>query len=75
MFPDVQSGTIGWECPKCGRCYSPIVPLCHHCPTMPLFPYADYVHPSCTCGQTSTTPCPIHSTFTIGTDTISASNT
>lgn len=27
-------GTIqqGWECPKCGRIYSPTTPMCSHCP-------------------------------------------
>ena len=22
----------GWECPKCGRVYSPTTPMCSHCP-------------------------------------------
>jgi uncharacterized OB-fold protein len=22
----------GWECPKCGRIYSPTTPMCSHCP-------------------------------------------
>jgi uncharacterized OB-fold protein len=22
----------GWECPKCGRIYSPTTPMCLHCP-------------------------------------------
>lgn len=22
---------IGWECPRCSRCYSPFVPACFHC--------------------------------------------
>lgn len=22
---------LGWECPKCGNCYSPIVLICHEC--------------------------------------------
>lgn len=21
----------GWECPRCGRCYSPLVTACDHC--------------------------------------------
>lgn len=25
------SGTMGWECPKCNRVYSPIVVECPHC--------------------------------------------
>jgi hypothetical protein len=27
--PTIQQG---WECPKCGRIYSPTTPMCSHCP-------------------------------------------
>jgi uncharacterized OB-fold protein len=27
-----QKTNMGWECPKCGRCYSPFTEKCSHCP-------------------------------------------
>ena len=26
-----QWGQMGWECPKCGRCYSPYTSECRYC--------------------------------------------
>ena len=23
--------SVGWSCPKCGRCYAPYVPICGYC--------------------------------------------
>lgn len=32
---------LGWECPKCGSCYSPSVQKCSYCPASNL-PYVPY---------------------------------
>lgn len=56
----------GWECPRCGRCYAPIVTQCHACgpnfvndiSTTIVWPIA-----RCTCGDpptTAATACPLH---------------
>lgn len=29
-FPEKQVN-LGWQCPKCGRCYSPNIVLCTYC--------------------------------------------
>lgn len=29
LYPDIPPQ--GWECPKCGRVYSPTVPMCLYC--------------------------------------------
>lgn len=29
LYPDVTPK--GWECPKCGRVYSPFTPMCWYC--------------------------------------------
>ena len=29
---DFSYSPKGWECPKCGRVYSPTTPMCMHCP-------------------------------------------
>lgn len=54
----------GWECPKCGRCYSPFVTDCSACNT-PQVDLTTTITPiqvplSCTCGMTSNLPCRIH---------------
>ena len=50
----------GWECPKCGRVYSPFVVQCNFCCgftlTQSRLPVS--VTPICTCGQT--VPCLLH---------------
>jgi hypothetical protein len=28
----MEQTNMGWECPKCGRCYSPHKTECSHCP-------------------------------------------
>ena len=27
----VPSSSPGWQCPSCGRCYSPFIPMCNFC--------------------------------------------
>ena len=34
---DIYGNQIGWICPKCGRCYSPITVMCWYC-GMPVGP-------------------------------------
>ncbi len=58
---------IGWECPKCGRVYSPFTAQCAVCPItavttdrIGLPPNVTNVIPNyaCTCGTSVT--CPLH---------------
>jgi hypothetical protein len=32
VFPWPVTAPQGWECPKCGRVYSPSFPMCTYCP-------------------------------------------
>lgn len=48
----------GWECPKCGRVYSPSTAMCYYCgnQTITTSPTSQ---PICSCG-TGIGRCPIH---------------
>ena len=30
-IPAVTRPRLGWECPKCGHTYSPVIPECYNC--------------------------------------------
>lgn len=50
----------GWECPKCGRCYSPFTAQCLACPVQ-AFSGTTTIMLTCTCsGRATTTGCPVH---------------
>lgn len=53
-----QPPMTGWECPKCGHCYSPLVSQCESCgPTRGS--WSTYgTGPACTCGTSAV--CPTH---------------
>ena len=43
---------VGWQCPKCKRCYAPTVDHCdcqyqpaHYIPYVPYVPYVPYPYP------------------------------
>ena len=44
----------GWECPKCGSCYSPLVPECLACRPKPFTSHVTV----CSCGTSAV--CPLH---------------
>ncbi len=48
---------MGWECPKCGRCYAPHVSQCVVCPLQATVSIGTSTV-VCTCGQTG--QCPVH---------------
>ena len=58
-FPSAQQG---WECPKCGRVYSPSTTMCLYCPTQTTTTKIDTSSPSALAGWnikvTSTQGCP-----------------
>ena len=31
LYPDTMFAPQGWVCPKCGRVYSPFIPMCLYC--------------------------------------------
>ena len=31
LYPDTMFAPQGWVCPKCGRVYSPFMPMCLYC--------------------------------------------
>lgn len=31
LYPDTMDAPQGWVCPKCGRVYSPLTPMCLYC--------------------------------------------
>lgn len=38
----LQVRNLGWECPKCGRCYAPHVDRCDVCVTYTIYGNANY---------------------------------
>lgn len=56
----------GWECPKCGRCYSPYTAQCLACPVTPTaFGGTTTIVLTgatlqCKCGTSAFGVCPIH---------------
>lgn len=54
---------MGWECPRCGRVYSPFTAACAICPVPSYLGNGTYAIPmsptyGCTCG--TSVRCPLH---------------
>jgi hypothetical protein len=41
----------GWECPKCGRVYSPSMIMCSYCPQQPVTTTGTNTGTACTCSE------------------------
>jgi hypothetical protein len=54
-WPVTQVAQQGWECPKCGRVYSPAMVMCSYCPEQAVISSGTA---TCTCGTTAV--CPVH---------------
>jgi hypothetical protein len=52
-WPVTTVAAQGWECPKCGRVYSPAMVMCSYCPQQVVTTTG-----TCTCGTTAV--CPVH---------------
>jgi len=62
---------IGWQCPGCGRCFSPFTPACGFCG--PVVVSGTSTVTGCTCGQPQTTAaCPVHGVRTLARATFEA---
>lgn len=53
----------GWECPKCGRVYSPSTIMCFYCGNQTITTSPN-TQPICSCG-TGIGQCPIHGKSTV----------
>lgn len=53
---------MGWECPKCGRCYSPFTAQCVVCPNNLTLGGCSLTTSvvQCTCALSGTLACPVH---------------